>query len=425
MSEKIKIAFYMNNKGIVSRNLQNIENGNPGIGGSHYMQLLLAHSLVQQHQDVEVTMYMTNCQCLPDGIVGKQVEGIEAALHQIKKDRCQVFILSNWIDVLGTGTEVLELIERYRIKTIIWAHIFMNYEQYAYMSTCKYIRMFVCLGKQQLEMMRGLRLYNKSTYINYCVPPIHTVRQTHDKKIVVYVGALYPYKGFHILARHWKYIKKNVEDAQLWVVGSAKLYGDHVQLGKYGIAEPAYEKIFAHSLLGKGMKIDTSVRFFGDLGGCEKENIVSQATVGIFNPSGRTETFGLSGVEFEAMGIPVVSIYRNSSLDIIRHNETGLLYKDEKDFPEYIIRLLNDSDYNQRLGRQAHDFVMKEFKKEKMIEEWYQAGVSIALDKPYCLKHDKSVMVENQIWLHHIDNFLKENTKIKKSIWASKLVTGV
>lgn len=425
MDGRIRIAFYMNNDGIALRNLQNIKSGNPGIGGSHYMQILLAYCLTQRYQEMEVTMYVTAYQRFPCGISCRQVEGIEDALCQMKKDRCHVLILSNWLDVVGTGTEVLGLIEKYRMKTIVWAHIFMNYEQYACMSASKYIRLFVCLGKQQLEMMRGLKLYGKSTYINYAVPPVHTYRQVHDKKIVVYVGALYPYKGFHILAKYWKYIKKKVDNAQLWVVGSAKLYGDHVQLGKYGIAEPGYEKMLVQYLRGMGRGIDSSVHFFGNLAGSDKEKIVSQATVGIFNPCGRSETFGLSGVEFEAMGIPVVSIYRNSSLDIIKHKETGLLYKDEKDFPEYIIKLLNDSEYNQRLGKRAHDYVMEEFKQEKMIDEWHEAIVCVALDKMYCLKHDKGIMVTNQIWLHHIDNLLKEHTGIKKLIWESKLVTGV
>lgn len=424
MNNKIKTAFYMNNNGIALRNLRDIENGNPGIGGSHYMQILLAHCLAQQYQDIAVTMYVTERQCFPAGIESKTVKGIEDALCQMKKDKCSVFILSNWMDVLGTGTEVLELIEKYRIKTIIWAHIFMNYQQYAYMSVSKYIRLFVCLGKQQLEMMRGLRLYRKSTYINYAVPPVHTSREIHDKKIVVYVGALYPYKGFHILAKYWKSIKKEVRDAQLWVVGSAKLYGDHIQLGKYGIAEAGYEKQFVQYLRGTGREIDASVHFLGNLGGSEKEKVVSQATVGIFNPCGRTETFGLSGVEFEAMGIPVVSIYRNSSLDIIKHEETGLLYKDEKEFPEYIIKLLKDSEYNQYLGRQARDYVTEEFKREKMIREWYEAIVCVSLNQSYYLKHDKSIIIDNQIWLHHIDNMVKEHTKIRKFIWESKLVTG-
>ena len=254
--------------------------------------------------------------------------------------------------------------------------------------------------------------------------PVNMFRQNQNEKIVVYVGALYPYKGFHILAKHWREIKKNVKGAKLWVIGSAKLYGDHVSLGRYGIAEASYEKQFIHYLLNSNGQIDDSVTFFGNLGGSEKEKIVSQATVGVFNPSGNSETFGLSGVEFEAMGIPVVSIYKNSALDIIKHKKTGLLYKKEEEFPEYVIRLLNDETYNHLLGEQGKAFVSEEFDSKKIVQEWHEAICCVAMDLPYKLKHSRGIMKDNQIWLHHIDNFLRENTNIKNFFWESKIVTG-
>lgn len=421
---QIKIAFYMDNKNFNGRNLNNVEAGNPGIGGSHYMQLLTAQCLAEEFEDLEVIMYVTKEQCFPDKIKINVVENLEDALKCMKHDKCRVFVLSNWYNDLGNGIEILRLIEEYKIRTIIWAHIFMNHEQYAFIAQCKYIRLFVCLGKQQLEMLRGAKLYKKATYINYVLPPAHTLRQIHDRKIVVYVGAIYPYKGFHILAKYWKYIKKSVSDAELWVVGSAKLYGDHVSLGKYGIAESKYERQFISYLLDSRGKIDSSVKFMGSLGGKEKEKVVSQATVGVFNPTGTSETFGLSGVEFEAMGIPVVSIYRNSSPDIIKDKVSGLLYKDESDFPQYIIRLLRDSTYNRQLGEQARIFVNKEFEREKILKEWYDVLVRIAQDEPLILKHDKHIMLDNQIWLHHIENVLRDNAHIEKFIWDSKIVTG-
>ena len=422
--DKIRIAFYLNNKNIAGRNLYNVEEGNPGIGGSQYMQLLTASCLAKDYDDIDIIMYATEKQRLPEGIKLKQAEDIRHALSAMKQDGCDVFVMSNWYEDTGDGIETLKLIEKYKMKTIIWAHVFMNHEQYRFIASCKYIRLFVCLGKQQLEMLRGSRLYKKATYINYILPPVHSLRQENDKKIIAYVGAIYPFKGFHILAKYWKYIKKNVEDVQLWVLGSGRLYGDNVSLGKYEVAEAEYEKQFIHYLLDSNGEIDRNVKFFGSIGGSEKEKIVSQATVGIFNPSGLTETFGLSGVEFEAMGIPVVSIYKNSAPDIIKHKKTGLLYRKEKDFPEYIIRLLKDKEYNRTLGEHGRIFVTGEFDRKKIAEEWHDTIISIAGSKPYLLKHEKKIMLDNQIWLHHMDNYFRENTEFKKFIWESGLNTG-
>ena len=423
-NERIKVAFYLDNQNIVKRNLDNVEDGNPGIGGSQYMQLLVAHCLAECYKDLEIVMYTTAKQQFPKGITVKQVSGLKEALVSMKQDRCRVFILSNWYEDTGDGTETLRLIERHKIRTIIWAHLFMNYEQYVFIGSCKYIRLYVCLGKQQLEMLRGLKIYKKATYINYVLPPVHMPRRNQERKIVVYVGAMYSFKGFHILAKHWKEIRARVKDAELWVLGSANLYRDNVVLGKYKIAEEDYEKQFMPYLVDANGQIVSSVRFFGSVGGNEKEQIVSQATVGIFNPSGVTETFGLSGVEFEAMGIPVVSIYKNSAPDIIKHGKTGLLYKKESDFPEYIIRLLTDSAYNHILGKQAEKFVRSEFDKEKIVKEWHDTIVDIAQDEPYRLKHDKKFMADNQIWLHHMNNLLKGQTTINQSYLESRIHTG-
>ena len=49
-----------------------------------------------------------------------------------------------------------------------------------------------------------------------------------------------------------------------------------------------------------------SVHFCGNMG-IEKLEIYNRTTVGVVNPSARTETFGLSAVEMEACGIPVVT----------------------------------------------------------------------------------------------------------------------
>lgn len=424
MNTRIRVAFYLDNRTIEGRNLKDVEAGNPGIGGSHYMQLLTEYHLAQQYGDLDIFMYVTTPQDFPEGIRVRVTKGFEHALSCMKEDHCRVLVLSNWYTDLGDGNEVPELIEKYRIRTILWAHIFMNYRQYAFISSCKYIRLFVCLGKQQLEMLRGLRLYKKATYINYMLPPTHMLRGDHYEKLVVYVGALYPFKGFHILAKHWKYIKKKVPNARLWVLGSARLYGDHVSLGKYGIAEASYEKQFVPYLLNSYGEIDDSVTFWGSRGGREKEELVSQAAVGIFNPCGASETFGLSGVEFEAMGIPVVSIYKNSAPDIIKNKETGLLYKKEREFPEYIIELLNNDEYNQKLGRQGKEFVSKEFDKRKITEMWHDAILNVAFDNSYRLNHDKRIIFDNQICFHHLNNFLKEQTGRSNFPWENRLTTG-
>ena len=68
------------------------------------------------------------------------------------------------------------------------------------------------------------------------------IRETKFQKEVTYIGSLIREKGFHVLAKAWKDVLKEVPDAKLNVIGSGKLYNRGSQLGKYGIADKEYEE---------------------------------------------------------------------------------------------------------------------------------------------------------------------------------------
>ena len=50
-----------------------------------------------------------------------------------------------------------------------------------------------------------------------------------------------------------------------------------------------------------------SVHFHGVMGE-EKKELIARTSVGVANPSGRTETFGISAIDFSSRGVPVVTI---------------------------------------------------------------------------------------------------------------------
>jgi hypothetical protein len=64
-----------------------------------------------------------------------------------------------------------------------------------------------------------------------------------------------------------------------------------------GIAEASFEEIFMPDLLDENGSLLPSVNFHG-ISGAEKREILASAAVGVVNPSGQTETFCISGVEF-------------------------------------------------------------------------------------------------------------------------------
>ena len=123
------------------------------------------------------------------------------------------------------------------------------------------------------------------------------------------------------MAKAWPKILEEVPDAELFVIGSGKLYDKKSKLGKWGLADERYESTFM-KYLTRGEDLLPGVHLLGTLGG-EKYAVLAQTKVGVPNPSGHTETFCISAVEMQMMGARVVSKRCAGYLDTVRN---GVLF---------------------------------------------------------------------------------------------------
>lgn len=200
------------------------------------------------------------------------------------------------------------MIETNQIKTILWGHNFYLSDFCNKISGCSYVKANVFVGRQQYDRYVDHKVIKKSTYIYNMYPqPVYEARKENSNHAVTYIGSLVPLKGFHVLAQAWKSILTEVPDAELNVIGSGKLYGRNSKLGRYGIADEEYERQFMPGLTEPDGSIMPSVHFWGVLG-VEKNDVIRNTCVGVVNPTGRTETFGISALDFESMSVPVVTI---------------------------------------------------------------------------------------------------------------------
>ena len=135
-----------------------------------------------------------------------------------------------------------------------------------------------------------------------------------------------------------------------------------------------HEMGFAREVANRVLFMDNgeileSVKFHGNLG-AEKFDVFENTAVGIMNPSGETETFGLGAVEMQQVGIPVISRRKYGLLDTVLNNSTGILIDNINDLQEAMVILLTDKKKNQEYGNNAQKFVENKFNKEKLINEW-------------------------------------------------------
>lgn len=363
-----KVAFYFDNSRISQVDCRDIESGNPGIGGTEYLFLLISTLLTKSNNDIDITVFNTSKGCVPKCLEVQIFNSINDAY---------VYADSNDYDYFVFRPQFGESFEKElksssfhgKTKLMPWCHNFLTYKQLSLYSKSDMIARIICVGREQMDLYMDLPAYKKSDYIYNCFDidedTIAAVRNnsfSERKNIVTYIGSIVPAKGFHILAKAWPEIEKRVPDAQLYVIGSGQLYDRDAVMGSFNIAENTYESMFM-CYLTNGEKIKDNVHFMGIMGK-EKESILLKTKVGVPNPSGNTETFGLTALEFQSNGAKVITKKCAGYMDTVFN---GNLYSDEKNIAKLIINALNTKDLDYASFVKMNNAV---FSKVVVIKQW-------------------------------------------------------
>ena len=373
----MNIAFYFNNSGIPKQDYSKIRYGNPGIGGTQYAMILLATLLAEKkYKNKKFYFFAESIYGIPESLNVKDVSTLAKLSQQI--DNCEIDILV--VNKGGKNTldkRFFSAIKNNNVKIIIWDHCFIPYFDLLSYARNKKVARIVTVGKEQLMTFCDHKAFKKSTYIynlcNYCLPPIMPF--ANRKNNVVYIGSIVPLKGLHLLTKAWPKIIKNIPDAQLYIIGSGKLYNKNAQLGEFGIAEYFYEKELLKPILNEEHKIISSVHFLGIMGD-EKFEIMNNAKLVVPNPSGLTETFGYTAIEAQLSGCLVTTKKCPGYLDTVFNHEN--LYDKVDDLSDFVINLLKKTDYDPSY---SINYVKNKFSSEKILSQWMELFDDVFLNK--------------------------------------------
>ncbi len=167
--------------------------------------------------------------------------------------------------------------------------------------------------------------------------------------LIVCVTRLKKYKGAHLLLRAMPKVIREVPGARL-------------VLGGKGDYEPKL-----HALTRK-LDLEDAVEFAGFVSLEEKANLNRRAQV-VVNPSAK-EGWGLTVIEANACGTPVVAADVQGLRDSVKDGETGLLYphSDVDAMADTIVKLLKDKGLRTRLGKRSLAW-SKEFTWDKAADK--------------------------------------------------------
>jgi len=402
--KKIKVGIELIDNKIDDVDLSTPENGNPGIGGSEYLFVLLARYLQQAATDIEITCYHYGKAILPEGIhkviVQEELEvikrasadGMDILIHQVRKGE-------SWYEELNKAN----------VSAIAWAHVYPENDEMGFITRCDSVKRIVFVGKEEYDAYIDHDIIERSVFIYNMINTQREIPPRNVKApVVTYVGSLVPAKGFHVLAEIWPWILKKMPDAQLNIIGTGKVYDRRAILGKYGIAQEDYEQCFMKYLVTEEGKIHSSVHFLGLLGE-EKEKIFACTSVGVVNPTAITETFCISAIEMELCGVPVVSKRKWGLYDTIIHRKTGMLFKTKKQFKDYLLYLLENKGINEAYGENASVFVRENFEAERIIKEWIQLLYDVYKNKAVNYLGVQKNYDNDFKWVKLIIHFLRFN----------------
>lgn len=381
----MKVGFLIDDRGFHNICFENIEKGNPGVGGTWYEFALVSTLLQKECPNDYVFVFHFNKSnlfhpSLNVRIIGNELEAIALAgdLH------IDYIVFRN-----GKDEAWYTSLEKNKIKSIAWAHNFLTRDELCRLKNAAMVKRVVFVGREQYDQYLDEDVIKKSTYIYNIVEktdPRVRERFNHD---VTFIGTIIPDKGFHMVAKIWKKVLLACPDAQLHIIGSGKLYDATVEMGAYGIAERMYEKSFIAGITDNDGKLLDSVHFHGILGD-EKNSIILNSAVGVVNPTSSSETFCISAVEFEQFGVPVCYGGKYGLLDTVKNKETGLLSLKSRRLARNIIHLLNDSELNEKYGRQAIKHATN-FTSEKIMPYWIDLFENLEREKKVHLIFPKRI----------------------------------
>ncbi len=187
---------------------------------------------------------------------------------------------------------------------------------------------------------------------NLTLPDFSILRRKYGLRekgdVIGVIARLSPVKGIRYLIMAMSKVLKTKPDVQLVIVGEGKIKQELKNLSKeLGIAERVF--------------------FLGAL--ADTEEILS--ILNVFVLPSLQEGLGLSLLEAMAMAKPVIASQVGGISDVIEKGENGLLVpaKDVGELTQAILRLLENREIAEEIGRKAKETVRERFSLERMVEQ--------------------------------------------------------
>lgn len=175
---------------------------------------------------------------------------------------------------------------------------------------------------------------------------LYSPRSNKRKKHLICVGRVKKHKNLDFLLEIMPKILEQERDVVLNIVGD----GDYL---------PELKK--------KASKLGKHVRFWGNVDERRKIELYRQSQVFVFpNPE---EPLGVTPMEAQACGLPVVAWNSGGTKETVEHQRTGYLAESEEEFVRYVLKLLSNPAKCEEMGKHGIKRASRLFSLNQMVDE--------------------------------------------------------
>lgn len=309
----------------------------------------------------------------------------DVARHLEEVGQVDVFIANGWAgDIfLKIGVNVATKVH--------WVHNFVNQVPIESGIATGKINYVVCISLNQLGTWWQSRAFPRVTNIPNCVDTSSLqgmgVRNNLKNKIM-FIGATRESKGFHDALRVFRKFHAAHPAYRFYVAGGANLHGSASKLSANGIFEQEYEdRCLKEDLYDSNGDLRDEIVLLGRIPRKEVLEHLLTAKVALVNPSwtSEPETYCVSAVEAQGMGVPVVSTFRGGLPEVVKDGVSGILSKNRTDqtLVTAIERLTQDDRLAADFSLAGRRNVVENFGVSKIANEWDAKLRVMVAGKPF------------------------------------------
>ena len=320
---------------------------NPGVGGTWYACLEIMQRLAARHK-----VYWHSASDLA-------LEGVEKVS---RGQRQELFGASDLViyPVSALREGMLALPGRH----MPWLH---NLNDPRLDDVYRRAERIVVVSSQHYDALRWHRAAKKMYVIQNPFDASMYQYQGASEDYMVYLGALTAGKGFHHYAEALDDVLEGLQ-TKLYVIGGSMTHGI-APSGGLGVAECGYENRFFPPI--RRLVEDKRIIFRGNMG-LERLPLIAGAKLALINPTGRTETYGYSGLECMACGVPVAGGYHYGLIETLFEDEDLKLHS-VADIKPKLVRLLRNPERLAALRPQVRSYSEQMSNIDRVLDRWERA----------------------------------------------------